>query len=384
MSPAVTFALLIVVTIACTRIPAEAARPSDVTQAPFTASASSASRPLPSAASQAPAPSTAIPVANAQANVSGSRAGDWGAPPSEVHPASVVNGACRFDPDAPIAGKAEGWFVLLSDGSRVVQTEWVERDPDGPRVIGAVSAPVLSFQGGVYLAKQEHSEVATQGCEDLVPGSKGSSRVEHLVLERLDAEGRIEPTGPEQPTEVPDGQRETFVSGLLGANLFVRAEDYSYACGAHGGLAIEVRSIALDGKVSAKVTVPSAVKAEAKEQLRAYYAESHIDYPLQVHFETALPEYVEGVLRTSFVFTGATDYADSSWSSYQHALYVERPAAGAWSEWKRLPTLLRDLRCGQTPTETELGQPSDVHLVGYSMAPTWLHAPEMLKRLFHV
>jgi hypothetical protein len=374
---------LIVVTIACTRIPAEAARPSDVTQAPFTASASSASRPLPSAASQAPAPSTAIPVANAQANVSGSRAGDWGAPPSEVHPASVVNGACRFDPDAPIAGKAEGWFVLLSDGSRVVQTEWVERGPDGPRVIGAVSAPVLSFQGGVYLAKQEHSEVATQGCEDLVPGSKGSSRVEHLVLERLDAEGRIEPTGPEQPTEVPDGQRETFVSGLLGANLFVRAEDYSYACGAHGGLAIEVRSIALDGKVSAKVTVPPAVKAEAKEQLRAYYAANDIDYPLQVHFETALPEYVEGVLRTSFVFTGATDYADSSWSSYQHAVFVDGAAPAAWSRWRRLPDLASALIC-EAEVDADAPQSSGkLKLAGFSLAPQEKDAPAKLVALFH-
>lgn len=293
--------------------------------------------------------------------------------PTSPEPAPLPRDVgCWLPPWAPPGPDAEALFILVGDDSSA-STYWVERNGRATRWLGWSPSAIFTWNGGVWRAGSEHHEGKTAGCPsdpDMRAGP-GTSTLEHLVLSRLDAPGRIEPLGPPKlPSGSRDASSESRVIALLGPYLFIRSTDDADDCGAHGNDNTSVKLVHLGTLRSPRLTLPPTIAAQAKSAALAYQQEMDAPGLPQVQWDATLPSLTSGKLGATFVFVTNTNYVASDWGSYRHAVFVEGPLPPELAGFASIPTLLTTLKC-------DLGQ-----VRGFTRAPPGALENEALKRAF--
>jgi len=281
--------------------------------------------------------------------------------------------ACTLEPRAPAGPEAEALFILVGDETGAGATYWVQRQGQAVRWLGWSENVIFAWNGGVWRAGSEHHEQKTAGCQadSGVAQEPGTATLEHLVLLRLDAPGRIEPLGPPRvPHATREASSESRVIGLVGPYLYALTSAFTDDCGAHGNGSVTVRLVHLDTRKSPKLTLPPTIEAKAKKQALAYQKEMEDPNPLRMRWETMLPNFDRGKLTANFVFVSDTNYGASSWGSYQHAEFVEGPPPQELASHASAPALVTTLKCGSG------------HVVGFTQAPPGAAEHDAIKRAF--
>ena len=276
-----------------------------------------------------------------------------------------------MEPGAPPGPDGESLFILAGDES-FVGTYWVERKGRGTHWLGWSPTAILAWNGGVWRAESEHHEGKTKGCQNdpNVPASPGTSTLEHLVLSRVDAPGRIQPLGPAQLQsgggDVSAGSR---LIGLLGPYLFIRSTNSVDGCGAHGNTSTSVSLIHLGTLRSPKLTLPPKLDSKAKAAVVAYKKGDLHPGSTQFKWEATLPNFIGGKLAATFVFVTDTDYVSSDWGSYQHAELIDGPPPPELAGFASVPALVTSFKCAS-------------HVLGFTQAPPGALENDAVKRAF--
>ncbi len=238
--------------------------------------------------------------------------------------------------------------ALRGPGAPVPVTRWVTREADGSvRELGRRQGLWIVADGTVWEMGATTAHWETRGCEyyDDEPGARsktvthesrgvvfdGRDGRRHELIEPVNAGEELDPDAPEDEVLVlGDFAQYHHPVASLGSLVILRSDEYSYACGAHGGVTASYLAYDLEaGRVvdlvgeAETLDVGTSHGAVIRAELMAEDAWEDGEISLTAVY----PRMVEGRLTASLQFTADTCYAcsDGAWHSYTTSAEVTAP-----------------------------------------------------------
>lgn len=237
----------------------------------------------------------------------------------------------------------------LGNHARVVPvTRWVKRGADGSmEELGRREGLWIVADGTLWEMGQTTARWKTRGCE-FFDGERGSRSAwvthqsrgvefrgrdgrRHDLVDARAAALEPDPALPEDEQLVLGDFAQTHQPvASLGSLVILRSDEYSYMCGAHGGVSVSMLAYDLDtGQRVDLVGQGEAlgVGATRAASIRAELERQDAWEDDEILLTAVTPQVVDGRLVASLQFTAGTCYAcsDGAWDSYTTSVQVQAP-----------------------------------------------------------